>query len=78
MGCYRQLALFKGYDFNESREPFNTSLKYILESGGPNNEFVHSILFFLVNPDGEVVGKYDGMSGDEMKVIIEDMKVVLE
>lgn len=68
-----------GYDFKEIRELSNNSFQAILESGGPgDHEFAHSTLFFLVDPTGEIVKNYDGMSVDQMDVIIEDLKTVLQ
>lgn len=67
-----------GYDFEDIKQLSNHSFKTVLEDGGPDeHEFAHSTLFFLVNPDGEIINKYDGMSIEEMNIIIEDMEKVL-
>ena len=67
-----------GYDFDDIKELSNNSFQTVLEGGGPDeHEFAHSTLFFLVNPNGEIIKRYDGMSLEEMDVIIEDMKKVL-
>ncbi len=67
-----------GYNFDDIKELSNNSFQTVLEGGGPDeHEFAHSTLFFLVNPNGEIIKRYDGMSLEEMDVIIEDMKKVL-
>src|SRR5699024_9865749 len=51
------------------------SFKTVLEGGGPNtHEFVHSTYFFLVNPDGQIVKKYDGLSDEEVDALVGDLK----
>lgn len=67
-----------GYDFNEIQKLSKDSFKTVLEDGGPDaHEFVHSTYFFLVNPDGEMVKRYDGLSDDETDLIVEDLEKVL-
>ncbi|MBY7144686.1 SCO family protein [Virgibacillus sp. NKC19-3] len=71
-------SFLTGYDFDEIQQLSKDSFQTILEGGGPDeHEFAHSTYFFLVNPDGEIIKKYDGMSSDEMDVIVEDLKTVL-
>lgn len=68
-----------GYSFEEIQQLSNHTFKTALEGGGPDgHEFVHSTSFFLVNPDGEVVKKYDGVSQEEMELLVDDLKTVLK
>lgn len=67
-----------GYDFEKIRKLSNNSFRTVLEGGGPDEHaFVHSTYFFLINPDGEIIKKYDGMSTNEMEQIVDDLDTVL-
>lgn len=71
-------SFLSGYSFDDIQQLSNHSFKTVLEGGGPDeHEFVHSTSFFLVNPDGEVVKKYDGVSREDLEVLLEDLKIVL-
>lgn len=65
-----------GYDFETIQNLSEQSFLAVLEKGAAE-QMSHSYMFYLVNPKGEVVKKYDGMSTDEHKVLIEDLKTVL-
>lgn len=65
-----------GYDFETIQSLSEQSFLAVLEKGAAE-QMSHSYMFYLVNPKGEVVKKYDGMSEDEHKVLIEDLKTVL-
>lgn len=67
-----------GYEFDDIQKLSRDSFKTVLESGGPEeHQFVHSTSFFLINPDGEIIKRYDGMSGEEMDVLVSDLKEVM-
>lgn len=67
-----------GYDFDEIQKLSMDSFKTVLEGGGPDtHEYVHSTKFFLINPEGEIVKQYDGLSTNEMDLLVEDLKRVL-
>lgn len=65
-----------GYDFETIQNLSEQSFLAVLEKGAAE-QMSHSYMFYLVNPKGEVVKKYDGMSTEEHKVLIEDLKTVL-
>ncbi len=66
-----------GYDFEKIQKLSNNSFETVLEGGGPDEHaFVHSTSFFLVNPNGEIIKKYDGMSTDELNAIVDDLQTV--
>ena len=46
-------------------------------SEGAADQRAHSYYFYLINPDGEMVKKYDGLSVDEVDVLTEDLKKVM-
>jgi len=64
-----------GYDFDEIKKLSNESFQTVLERGGPTDHaFAHSTAFFLVNPKGVVIKRYDGMSLKEAENIVQDLK----
>lgn len=65
-----------GYDFKTIQNFSEQSFHAALEKGAAER-YSHSYMFYLVNPNGEVVKKYDGMSTKEHKILIEDLKSVL-
>ncbi|WP_373893770.1 SCO family protein [Virgibacillus sp. CBA3643] len=66
-----------GYDFETIQEISKNSFHAVLEAGAAD-QMAHSYMFYLVNPEGEVVKKYDGMSMDELDTLIEDVKIVMK
>lgn len=65
-----------GYDFETIRDISENRFKSVLEKG-PNGQRSHGYNFYLINPESEIVKKYDGMSSDELDTLIEDLKKVL-
>lgn len=71
-------TLLTGYEFAEVQDLSAASFKANLAQGSPGeSEYSHSTSFFLINPDGQVIKKYDGMRIEGMDPIIEDLKQVL-
>lgn len=67
-----------GYEFADIQELSRDSFKTVLEDGGPEeHQYVHSTSFFLINPDGEIIKRYDGMSGEAMDLLVSDLKEVM-
>lgn len=72
------MTFLTGYDFPTIKKLSNESFKTMLDGGGPDDHaYAHSTYFFLVNPDGEVVKRYDGMIMDDLQYLIEDIKKVM-
>jgi protein SCO1/2 len=70
-------AFLTGYDFQTIKELSIKSFKSMLQEAPPGEDQVtHGIGFYLVNPDGEIIKKYDGSDRAEMDNIIEDLKAV--
>lgn len=66
-----------GYDFDTIKELSIKSFKSLLAEAPPGDDQVtHGTSFFLVNPDGEVIKKYNGIDTKVMDEIIDDLKVV--
>lgn len=71
-------TLLTGYEFQDIRTLSNESFHTVLEGGGPDDHaYAHSTFFFLVNPEGEVIKRYDGVSMMEVNELIEDVKKVM-
>lgn len=66
------------YEFSDIKRLSESSFKTSLDKGSPGEtEFAHSTGFFLVDPHGKVIKRYDGMATQDIKLIIEDLKKVL-
>lgn len=66
-----------GYDYETIQEISKESFQAILEDG-ESDQISHSYMFYLVDPKGNVVKKYDGMSDNEHDILIDDVKKVLK
>lgn len=72
------LTLLTGYDFDTIKELSNKSFKTVLDGGGPEAHiYAHSTSFFLINPKGEVIKWYDGLSEIDYENLIADVKKVM-
>lgn len=69
-------SFLTGYDFKMIQAISENSFKAVLREG-VENQRSHGFNFYLVNPDGEIVKKYDGMSIDEIELLIDDVGTVL-
>lgn len=65
-----------GYDFETIQEISEETFRAALEKGAVD-QISHSYLVYLVNPDGEVVKQYDGMSSEDLEELMDDVRKVL-
>lgn len=65
-----------GYDFNTIKKLYENTFLAILDTGAVNQKF-YSYMFYLVNPNGEIVKKYDSMSLDQVDVLVDNLKSIL-
>lgn len=65
-----------GYEFETIQDISENTFKTALEEGSANQRS-HGFSFYLINPDGKIVKKYDGTGSDELEMLIEDIKRVL-
>lgn len=65
-----------GYDFKEIQAISENTFKTVLKEGGANQRS-HGFSFYLVNPDGEIIKKYDGTSTNDLDILIGDVVTVL-
>lgn len=69
-----------GYEFATIKDISINTFQTNLQEGSPenpNNLTAHGTNFFLVNPNGEIIKKYDGMGVDGLDEVIDDLEKVL-
>lgn len=72
------MTFLTGYDFDTIKNLSNESFKTVLDGGGPDDHaYAHSTSFFLINPDGKIIKRYDGLSKGDLDILIEDVKKVM-
>ncbi|GGN67478.1 SCO family protein [Oceanobacillus indicireducens] len=72
------MVFLTGYEFDTIKELSNNSFKTVLDGGGPEGHaYAHSTSFFLVNPKGEIIKRYDGLSKLDLEQLVADVKKVL-
>lgn len=69
-------SFLTGYDFDTIQEISQDTFKTVLEEGAAEQRS-HGFSFFLINPDGDIIKKYDGMSSNELNILVNDVKAVL-
>lgn len=66
-----------GYDFQTIRELSIKSFRSLVQAPDQGSDQVmHGTDFMLVTPDGEMIKTYDGLSAEEMDLIIEDLNLL--
>ncbi|MCF3943040.1 SCO family protein [Oceanobacillus alkalisoli] len=71
-------SFLTGYDFETIKELSMNSFRSVVEQAAPGDDQVtHGTSFFLVNPDGEIIKRYSGVDNNEMDLIVEDLRLVL-
>jgi len=65
-----------GYDFSTIQELSEKSFGVTVEQGAVE-QVSHSFMFYLVNPEGEVIKKYNALSSEGSNELIEDLRLVL-
>lgn len=66
-----------GYDFETIQDISNNTFHAVLENGAAD-QMSHSYMFYLANPEGEIVKQYNGMGKEELDMLIVDVKTVLK
>jgi len=69
-------SFLTGYDFETIQKISEGTFNTVLRKGGAD-QFSHGFHFYLINPEGEIVKRYDGTSNAELQVLIEDITTVL-
>lgn|SRR5690625_742788 len=66
-----------GYDFDTIRELARGSFYADLMEEPDSDQVTHSVRFYLVNPEGQVVKSYFGTDLEEIETLVNDLKKVL-
>lgn len=66
-------SFLTGYEFETIKKLSNQSFKAVLTEGAAEQR-AHSYYFYLINPKGEVIKKYDGLSSEDTDRLILDLK----
>lgn len=69
------MSFLTGYDFETIQDLSVNTFHAALEKGALDQKS-HSYYFYLINPEGEIVKSYDGMSERENGLLVEDIKMV--
>ncbi|MBR3117768.1 SCO family protein [Oceanobacillus profundus] len=70
-------SFLTGYDFQTIKELSIKSFKNLVkEPLEGDNQVMHGTRFYLVNPEGEVIKGYDGISSSEIDIIVGDLRAV--
>ncbi|RSL31011.1 SCO family protein [Salibacterium salarium] len=64
-----------GYSDEDIKKLSKESFKSVVDKNTGDNNITHATGFFLIDPDGNVIRKYDGLENDT-KPILEDLKRV--
>lgn len=65
-----------GYDFETIQKISEETFKAILQEGAVGQK-THSYAFYLIDPDGIIVKKYNGMSTTELDMLVDDLQTIL-
>ncbi|MFB5661371.1 SCO family protein [Alteribacillus sp. HJP-4] len=66
-----------GYSDEDIKELSAESFKSVVEKDPENNDITHATSFFLIDEDGSVVRRYDGLDND-IDPVVEDIKALKE
>lgn len=69
-------SFLTGYDFETIKEISENTFNSVLEKGAVGQRS-HGVNFYLINPNGIIVKKYNGMSAEELEILIDDLQIVL-
>lgn len=72
-------SFLTGYDFDTIRELSIKSFRSLVQAPkSGSDQVLHGTAFMLVTPDGTMIKSYDGLSAQEMDVIIDDLNTLRE
>lgn len=70
-------SFLTGYDFITIKELSIKSLRSLVKRAPNSDQVTHGTSFFLINPKGEVIKRYNGLQAKEMDKIVSDLNEVL-
>lgn len=75
---FENYQFLTGYSIEEITDFSKASFKSIVQEIPDSNDIMHSVKFFLVDGDGNVIRIYDGNTDFDAKAIIKDLKNVID
>lgn len=69
-------SFLTGYEFETIQDISQDTFKSTLEKGAEGLRS-HGVNFYLINPEGTIVKKYNAMSEEELEILVEDLQTVL-
>lgn len=73
-------SFLTGYDLETIKDLSMNSFQTVLQEASPENPnelIAHGTYFFLVNPEGTIIKKYDGLGPKDIDILLEDLKMLL-
>ncbi|NEU29702.1 SCO family protein [bacterium LRH843] len=65
-----------GYSLDEITQFAEDSFKTIVQHIEGSDDIMHSTSFFLIDPEGNIIRKYDGLQSDQKPIIADILKTV--
>lgn len=72
---FESWSFLTGYDFETIQKLSQNTFKSNLEKGAVGLKS-HGVNFYLINPEGVIMKKYNGMNEEDSKLLIDDIKTV--
>lgn len=69
-------SFLTGYEFEHIQEIAQNTFKFPL-SVGALDQRAHGYNFYLIDPEGEIVKEYNGMSDEDLQILVDDLEHVL-
>ncbi|WP_181348995.1 SCO family protein [Thalassobacillus sp. CUG 92003] len=73
---YEMWDFVTGYSFKDIKEFSIKSFQSPLEKDETSDQMFHGTSFYLINPEGEVIKRYNGQEAEEMQNIVDDLNQV--
>lgn len=73
---FKSWSFLTGYDFETIQALSEKTFKSVLAQGAVG-QMSHGVNFYLINPDGLIIKKYNGMNIDDLEILVDDLKIVL-
>lgn|SRR5690625_3745352 len=71
-------SFLTGYDFETIQDLSVQSFASGLQKEPDSDQVQHVSFFFLINPEGEIVKRYDGTDEEDMENIVKDLKILVK
>lgn len=68
-------SFLTGFDYETIKDLSVGSFRSEVQENPGSDQITHGVRFFLVNPNGEVIKNYYGIDMNEVKTIVDDLKI---